>query len=80
VDDILLLDIQVTLNQAVQDLEVRSYQQSWDKKHEVYDHNSISHKLFHWLHASHVRMNVVCLAVDRTLNTNPQVIIYYNCI
>ena len=80
VDDV-LLDIQVTLNQALQDLEVRSYQQFWvrDKKQEVYDHNSISHKFLHGLHASHARMNVVRLEVDGTLSTNPQVIID-NCI
>ena len=80
VDDI-LLDIQVTLNQALQDLEVRSYQQFRvrDKKQEVYDHNSVSHKFFHGLHASHARMNVVRIEVDGTLSTNPQVIID-NCI
>ena len=79
-DDV-LLDIQVTLNQALQDLEVRSYQQFRvrDKKHEVYDHNSVSHKFFHGLHASHARMNVVRIEVDGTLSTNPQVIID-NCI
>jgi hypothetical protein len=72
-----LLDIQDTLSQTLQDLEVRSYQQSRvrDRKQGVSDHNCISHKFFHGLHGSHARMNVVRLEVDGTLNTNPQVII-----
>jgi hypothetical protein len=75
--DAVLLDIQATLSQTLQDLEVRSYQQSRvrARKQEVSDHNCISHKFFHGLHASHARMNVVRLEVDGTLNTNPQVII-----
>ena len=80
VDDV-LWDIQVTLNQALQDLEVISYQQfrMRDKKQQVHDHNFVSHKFFHGLRASHARMNVVRIEVDGTLSTNPQVIID-NCI
>ena len=79
-DDV-LLDIQVTLSQALQDLEVHSYQRSRvvGMKQELHDHNCQSHKFFHGLHASHARMNVVRLEIDGTLNTDPQVIID-NCI
>ena len=61
-----MLDNQVTLSQALQALELRSYQQSWvmGMKNEVHDHNCHSHKLFHGLYASHARMNVVCLEID----------------
>ena len=44
-------------------------------KNEVHDHNCNSHEFYHGLHASHVRMNMVCVEIDGTLNTNPQVII-----
>ena len=47
-------------------------------KNDVHGHNCHSHKIFHGFHASHARMNVVCLEIDGTLNTNPQVIIT-NC-
>ena len=49
-DDV-LLDIQVTLSQDLQALEVCSYQQSqvMGMKNEVHNHNCHSHKLFHRL-------------------------------
>ena len=76
--DDMLLDIQETLSQALcQVLEVRSYQQSgvMAMKNALHDLNCHSHKFYHGLHASHARMNVVCVEIDGTLNTNPQVII-----
>ena len=79
-DDV-LLDIQETLSQALQVLEVRNYQQSrvMAMKNEVHDHNCNSHKFYHGLQASHARMNVVNVEIDGILNTNPQVIID-NCV
>ena len=75
-DDV-LLDIQEALSHALQVLQVCSYQRArvMAMKSEVHDHNCHSHKFFHGLHASHARMNVVCVEIDGTLNTNPQVII-----
>ena len=71
-DDV-LLDIQETLSQALQVLEVRNYQQSrvMAMKNEVHDHNCNSHKFYHGLQASHARMNVVIVEIYGTLNTNP---------
>ena len=79
-DDV-LLDIQRTLSQALQDLDVCSYQQShvMGMKHELHDCNCQPDRNFHGFHASHTRMNVVCLEIDGTLNTNPQVIVD-NCV
>ena len=71
------MNIQEALSHALQVLEVCTYQQSrvMAMKNEVHDHNCHSHKFFHGLHASHARMNVVCVEIDGTLYTNPQVII-----
>ena len=56
-DDV-LLDIQGTLSQALQDLDVCSYQQScvMGMKHELHGHNYQSNEIFHSLHVSHDRM------------------------
>ena len=75
-DDV-LLDLQEALLQALQVLEVHSYQQSWviAMKNEVHDHNCHSHNFFYGSHASYARMIIVCVEIDGTLNTNLQVII-----